>query len=104
MGFSKKIKAYFTEKGLTNRDVSRKMEGYSESLISRHMNSDVISKTFIDNIAKYFPDIDMNYMLRTDEELEVLNDIKAENRSRNLILIEEIRIRLDELSRNVSRD
>jgi hypothetical protein len=103
MGFSEKIKAYFAEKGMTNRDVSKVMGDYSESLVSRHLNSDKISKTFIENLGKYFPDLDMNYLLKDDEELSIVSEQKEEYKTRNAILIEEITERLDELKKNLSQ-
>jgi hypothetical protein len=61
MGFSDKAKAYFyTELGLDNRDISKKMDNYSESLISRYLNQDKISATFILRIRKYFPEADVD--------------------------------------------
>jgi hypothetical protein len=56
MGFSAKIKAYFyDELELDNREISKKMDNYSESLISRYLNSDKVSATFVLKIKKYFP-------------------------------------------------
>lgn len=61
MGFSDKAKAYFyDELGLDNREISKRMENYSESLISRYLNQDKISATFILKIKKYFPDADID--------------------------------------------
>lgn len=56
MGFSDKAKAYFyNDLGLDNREISKRMDNYSESLISRYLNQDKISATFILKIKKYFP-------------------------------------------------
>lgn len=57
MGFSDKAKEYFyNDLGLDNREISKRMDNYSESLISRYLNQDKISATFILKIKKYFPD------------------------------------------------
>ena len=61
MGFSTKAKAYFyNELGLDNRDISKRMDNYSESLVSRYLNQDKISATFVLKIKKYFPDADVD--------------------------------------------
>jgi hypothetical protein len=61
MGFSDKAKIYFyNELGLDNRGISKRMDNYSESLISRYLNQDKISATFILKIKKYFPEADVD--------------------------------------------
>jgi plasmid maintenance system antidote protein VapI len=60
MGFSEKAKRYFyDELKLDNRAVAKRMGNYSESLVSRYLNSDKISATFILKIRKYFPEADV---------------------------------------------
>lgn len=103
MGFSKRIKAYFEEKGLNNREVSKRMEGYSESLISRYMNSDDISSKFIGLLVKYFPEIDMNILLKDDEALQILSDVKEEYKTKNLLIVEDLEAKILELKNNLSR-
>jgi hypothetical protein len=57
MGFSEKAKEYFYDQmEFDNREISKKMEGYSESLLSRYLNQDKISPTFVLKIKKYFPE------------------------------------------------
>lgn len=103
MGFSKKIKAYFDGKGLSNRDVSAIMDGYSESLISRYNNTDDISKAYIERLKKYFPDIDLNYLLKDDEDPYVVEEPGEDYKRKNLVLIEEIEQRLAQLKMNLAR-
>jgi hypothetical protein len=101
MGFSQKIKAYFSERGLSNRDVSKIMDGYSEHLIGRYANSDEISATFIKKLKKYFPDIDIDYFISDDTNQ--VNEQKEVYRKKSEILIEEIESKLKELKLIVSR-
>jgi len=72
MGFSEKAKQYFKkELGMTNRDISVKMDNYSEVLVSRYMNSDDISPTFLKKIQKYFPEADINWLISDDDVMKV---------------------------------
>lgn len=103
MTATEKIKAYFKERKMSNRDISKAMNGYSESMISRYLNADVLSKTFIENINKYFPEIDLNYVLKDDEELNLAKETKEEYKAQNKILIEEIEERLRQLAKNLSQ-
>lgn len=76
MGFSKKIKKFFyIEKGLSNNEISKIMDGYSVSMISRYLNSDSISHTFIQKIIKYFPDADIKYLVQEEEEEKVVSNV-----------------------------
>lgn len=100
MGFSKKIQEYFDNKGLNNRDISKIMDGYNESLVSRYLNSDNVSMTFVEKLIKYFPDIDLNYLLKDQ------NDTVSETREvyeSNQQIIEEIENKLNELKNNLKR-
>ncbi len=98
MGFSKKIKEYFASKGLKNRDVSRIMDNYNEQLVGRYVNSDEISKTFIKKIAKYFPDADIDYLIKEDDNTnDILNEPGASYNTEAVQLVEEIEERLTRL-------
>lgn len=77
MGFSKKVKHFFyIEKGLNNKQISEKMDNYSVSMISRYLNSDTISHTFIQKIIKYFPDADIKHLVSPDEEDKSINMVE----------------------------
>jgi hypothetical protein len=104
MGFSAKAKHFFEEKNLDNRQISKIMDGYSESLISRYLNSDNISKTFIQKIKKYFPDADINFLISDDLTMDSVAEAAEEYKTRNLVLIEELEERLRELKLNLSRN
>jgi DNA-binding transcriptional MerR regulator len=102
MGFSKKITAYFKERGMSKRDISKAMDNYNEQLIGRYMNSDDISKTFIKKLTKYFPEIDIDYMIK-DDNLSIVNEPREEYRKKSEVLIEEIEEKLKELKLNMTR-
>lgn len=55
MSFNKKVKEYFKSQGLSNRQVSEIMEGYSETMISKVLNKDDLSTAFLEKMLKYFP-------------------------------------------------
>lgn len=98
MGFSKKIKEFFASKGLTQRDVSRIMDDYNEQLVGRYVNSDEISKTFIKKIAKYFPDADIDYLIREDDDTnDILKEPSDSYNTEAVQLVTEIEERLTKL-------
>lgn len=104
MSFSVKAKHFFyEEKKLTNRDISKIMDGYSESLISRYLNQDEISKTFIKKIQKYFPDADINFLITDTFSVNTVQEAREVYKSRNMVLLEEIEERFNELKSNLSR-
>jgi transcriptional regulator with XRE-family HTH domain len=98
MGFSKKIKEFFDSKGLTQRDVGKIMDNYNEQMVSRYMNSDEISATFIKKIAKYFPDADIDYLIREENDTNnVLNEPSDSYNTEAVQLVVEIEERLNKL-------
>ncbi len=75
MGFSEKAKAYFYgELGLDNRGISKIMDNYSESLVSRYINQDKISPTFILKLKKHFPDADVDSWIDLDQNTGTANE------------------------------
>lgn len=66
MGFSNKATRYFKELGFDNREVAKRMDNYSESLVSRYLNSDKVSATFVLKIKKYFPDAPVDSWIASD--------------------------------------
>lgn len=98
MGFSSKAKQYFhKELGLNNKEIAEIMDNYNESLVSRYMNSDIISNTFINKIKKFFPDADVAYLINDEIEDKKINEITFAKRQRGTELVAEIEIRLKEL-------
>lgn len=47
---------WFKARKISNLDISKTMENYSPSLISRFFNSNEESPTFIHKLRKYYPD------------------------------------------------
>ena len=106
MGFSLKIKAYFENKDLNNRDVSKIMDGYSEQMISNYINSDNWKDNFIKKLVKFFPDIDLNTLLKEDAEevsIQIVSDIKDEYKTKNLLIVEDLEAKILELKNNLSQ-
>lgn len=106
MSFSKKIKKYFSDKNLSNREVCELMNGYNEQLFSRQINSDEISITLVKRIITFFPDVDLNYLLKEDyinPEVSLISEPKEIYQTSSDILIEEIEVKLKELKDNLSQ-
>lgn len=103
MGFSKKIQEYFDRRGLTNREVSKIMGGYNESMISKYINSDKLSSNFIELLVKHFPDIDFNYLLKEDDVLENQEKSIEKYEHESFKIIEEIESKIEELKTNMAR-
>lgn len=67
MGFSEKAKHYFYgQKKLSNREIARIMDNYNEQLVSRYLNSDKISASFIMKVRAYFPDASVDDWTKDD--------------------------------------
>jgi hypothetical protein len=61
MDFSERAKKVFYEElGLNNRQISKRMDNYNETLVSRYMNDKMPSATFVKKIKKFFPEL--NYI------------------------------------------
>lgn len=68
MGFSLKAKHYFYEVlKIDNRTIAKRMNNYNEALVSRYLNQDKISPTFILKIKKYFPEADVDSWMDNTE-------------------------------------
>ena len=89
MSFNKKVKEYFKSQGLSNRQVSEIMEGYSETMISKVLNKDDLSTAFLEKMLKYFPQLDYNYFLKEEEVLFQVNEEATVYKKRSEVLIEE---------------
>lgn len=101
MTFKERIKKYFKDRGMTNRDVCLAMDNYSENLYSRQISTPELNGKLIVTLIKYFPDIDINYLIRDDEN--VLNEESEKYKLREEKLIEEIEDKIKELKRIVSQ-
>jgi hypothetical protein len=90
MDFSEKIKKFKRDNNLNNRQLCKRMHGYSETLFSKQANAKTPSPTLVITMGKYF-DIDYNYFLKSDNaqgaeepaasygktNIEIINDIEA---------------------------
>jgi hypothetical protein len=100
MRFSDKATRYFKGLGLSNRDIAKRMDNYSESLVSRYLQSDKVSATFVLKIKKYFPDADVDSwmsgnMVQEPGPVYQVNPIKRINK-----IIEELEKLKEELKEN----
>lgn len=103
MGFSAKVKAFLKEKDLNNRDLSKLMDDYSEQMISNYLNSDEWKDNFIKRLLKLFPELDLNALLKDDEEMQIVSDIKEVYKTKNLLIVEDLEAKIKELKENLSR-
>lgn len=99
MNFNEKVQIFFDKKNLSQREVAKMME-YPEQLVSRHMNSDKLSITWIQRLLDVFPDIDMNFLLKDEN---VLNEPGEEYNNRSVVIIDEIEEKIKELKSLVTR-
>ena len=103
MGFSVKIKKYFDDRLLSNREIAKIMDGYSENMVSQFLNSDKLSITFIQLLIKYFPDIDLNYLLKEESDIHLVEESREEYKKRSVEIMEDIKVKLEELEKIVSQ-
>lgn len=58
MDFSERAKKVFYEDlKLNNRQIAKRMDNYNENLVSRYMNDNEPSATFVKKIKKFFPEL-----------------------------------------------
>jgi predicted transcriptional regulator len=106
MGFEKKIKLYFKQRGLSNRDVAKIMET-SEVMIGKFINTDNYSKTFIEKLIQHFPDVSIDYLIKdTVESPDQLNEpSQTYNNSDKVIeLIADVEDKLKEIKKLLAQN
>lgn len=100
MGFSEKIKLYFKEQNLTNRDVAKMMET-SEVMIGKFVNTDNYSKTFLEKLTVHFPELSIDYLIKDNikslDQLNEPNETYNNNNARVTELVSEIEDKLNEI-------
>lgn len=101
MSFSKKIKKHFKERGITQRKVGEIMN-WSELSVSRAMKSDAVSITFLEKLIEYFPEIDLNYLLKDNKEDLSISEMNEPSEQYGILseegkLINEIEEKLEKL-------
>lgn len=61
---NKKLKRFFQEKDLKYKDVAEVL-GYAPSMLSQYLSgTKKLNLEFINRVAKHFPDVDLNYILK----------------------------------------
>ncbi|MBC7642198.1 MAG: helix-turn-helix transcriptional regulator [Flavobacterium sp.] len=101
MEFSRKAKAFFKDKGISQREIATKI-GEGEVYVSKQLNKKEPSPKFLNQLANNYPNFDLNEMLRTDEVLNIVAEEREEYKLRSIILINEIEERFKELKKIVS--
>jgi transcriptional regulator with XRE-family HTH domain len=74
--YYEKIREFFREKGLKQREVAEIM-GYSETMIGRYFKgTNKVDAVFITLLVEKFPEIDLKYIFTVTKEnnLDVLNE------------------------------
>jgi predicted transcriptional regulator len=82
-----KLKIFFKSKGLKNKDVA-KIIGYSESMTSAYLGYRKINLEFLQSIIKNFPDIDLNHILKDENQTKNISQIIQEMET-NIRLLKE---------------
>ncbi|MEI6865511.1 helix-turn-helix transcriptional regulator [Flavicella sp.] len=91
MYFHKKLKEYFTNKGLNNRQIANEI-GYSEAMVGRYLTKSKPNFELLTRIVKSYPDIDLNKLFKekysntvqeepaiyTKESIAIINNIEKE--------------------------
>ncbi len=106
MGFSEKIKLYFKERNLSNRDVAKIMKT-SEVMIGKFVNTDNYSKTFLEKLTIHFPELSIDYLIKDNiESLDQLNrpSENTNNNDRVTELVNEIEERLNEIKKILAQN
>lgn len=96
MNYHKKLKEFFVNKGLLNKDVAKAIN-YSEVMVSRYLKSSAPNFEFIKVVTRAYPDIDWNYIFKDDfillnEDGEVYGDAPE-------VLLKEIDVRVKKLQK-----
>ena len=99
MGFHKKIREYFENKGISNKIIAAKID-YSETMVGRYLNKNKPNYDFLNAVVTAFPDIDLNHLFK-DESKNVLNEAEDNYTRTNTVIITEIEEKLKELKENM---
>jgi hypothetical protein len=77
--YSDRIKFFINQKNLNNRELTKILGYKSEALVSRYVNSNDMSITFIVNLSNAFPDLDLNWLIKDNYTPITSYDLIAEN-------------------------
>jgi len=99
MNYFEKMSSYFERKGLTQAEIGEKI-GYSQVMVGRYLKSNAPNFQFITAVSKAFPDIDWNYMFKTDNSVKhLIQETDESDGESPEILINEIDVRLQKLKK-----
>jgi len=102
MDYHKKLKSFFKEKGISNKQLSQRL-GYSEVMTGRYLNSNKPNYEFIMALIREFPEIDLNYLFK-DFEIEVSEEKDTIQTKNEATLIDEIEMRLGFLKSKMAQN
>lgn len=75
MYFNQKLKEYFKQKGLKNREIASKL-GYSEAMIGRYLSKSKPNYEFILAIIDSYPDVNLNELFK-EKDFNVVGEETA---------------------------
>ncbi len=101
MEFSKKAKAFFKDKGISQRDIASKI-GEGEVYVSKQLGKNEPSPKFLVQLANNYADFDLNIMLRSEEVFNIVAEERVNYKTKSIVLIEEIEKKIKELKKIVS--
>ena len=102
MDFHEKLREYFINKGVSNKEISSKI-GFSETMVGRYLRKNKPNYEFINALVREFPDIDLNYLFK-DELENTLNEQNQNYQKSPITLIDEIEIKLHSLKVNLTQN
>jgi transcriptional regulator with XRE-family HTH domain len=77
--YTERVKFFLKEKGLNNRELTKLLGYKSETLVSRYVNSEDMSITFILKMVNAFPDLDLNWLIKDNYVPQTSYDLISEN-------------------------
>lgn len=101
MEIHKKLREYFENKGISNREISKNI-GYSEVMVSRYLKSNKPNYDFLKALKTTYTDLDLNNLfLEENKTLILLEDDDYYGRGETLI--EKIEADLNKLKKVFSQ-
>lgn len=102
MNFQEKLKLYLKSTGLSQKELGEKL-GYSDTMMSRYLNSNKPNYEFLNALIEAFPKINLNYLFK-DEIINELAEESAVYTKNELGLVEEIDQRLRLLKEKLTQE
>ena len=105
MSFSEKAQqVFYKELKLNNRQISQRMNGYNESLVSRYMNSVEPSKSFVKKIKEHFPELSYIDWFEEENQSRVVNEKREKYRIDAIKRINKIIDELQDIKETLSQN